>query len=146
MSFEDGPYVQAACFCNMVIEDKNGVLSLIRVIDTVTRTVRAPAPPEEMPTGQYQSTLVLMLKSGAALGRSTLKVIPRLPNGETRNPINVTVHFDGDEKGQNVVMDIEVPLEVEGLYWFDVYIDEEQLTSIPLRVKYNPIITETTSQ
>lgn len=146
MAFEEGPYIQAACFCDMVIEDKNGVLSLIRVIDRVTRTIRASSPPDEMPPGPYKTHLVLMLKSGSALGRSALKVVPRLPSGETRDPVNVTVHFEGEEKGQNVVMNMEIPLEMEGLYWFEVYIDEEKLTSIPLRVIYNPIVTGTASQ
>ncbi len=49
MSFEEGPYVQVAAFCDSIIEDKTGALSLIRIIDTLTHTERGPAPPPEMP-------------------------------------------------------------------------------------------------
>ncbi len=34
MSLETGPYIQAATFCENVIEDKTGVPSLIHLIDT----------------------------------------------------------------------------------------------------------------
>lgn len=33
MAFELGPYIQAATFCSEVIEGKDGVLSLIRLMD-----------------------------------------------------------------------------------------------------------------
>lgn len=38
---ETGPYLKAAAFCGDVIEDKDGVLSLIRVIDRLIVTAEA---------------------------------------------------------------------------------------------------------
>ena len=140
MAFEDGPFVQAACFCDMVIQDKAETLSLIRIIDTLTRTEGGPNPPEEMPPVLHTMKLVLMLKSGKARGRYNLRIVPELPSGETKDPIIVSVHFEGEEKGQNVVSDLRFPFTQEGLYWFHVYLDEDKLTAIPFRVKYSRIV------
>jgi hypothetical protein len=144
MAYENGPFIQTACFCEQVIEDKTGVLSLIRIVDTVTHTVGGPTPPTEMPQFVYNSKLVLTFKSGNARGRSDLKITPELPTGETKDPITLTLHFEGEEKGQNFILDLNFPFDYEGLYWFNVYIDDQKVTSIPIRVKYNRIVTRST--
>ncbi len=140
MAFTEGPYVQVACFCEQVIEDKTGVLSLIRIIDTVIHTQAGVTPPSEMPTFPYKSKLVLMFKSGRAQGRHELKLVPELPSGETESPATFTIHFEGEEKGQNIVIDFVFAFRFEGLYWFKVLIDEEQITALPVRVKYNRVV------
>ncbi len=139
MAFSGGPFIQAACFCDSVIEDKSGALSLIRIIDTITHTEATPSPPEEMPTFPFALKMVLMLKSGKARGRSNLMIVPELPTGATLNPVALTVHFDGEERGQNVITNMALNFEVEGLYWFNVYLDDDLFTAIPLRVKYNRV-------
>jgi hypothetical protein len=80
-----------------------------------------------------------MLKSGNARGRHNLKIVPELPSGETETPITVTVHFEGEEKGQNVTLPLAFTFKFEGLYWFNVYLDEQKMTALPFRVKYDRI-------
>ena len=145
MAFEDGPYVQTACFCDVIIEDKTGVISLIRIIDTLTHTATGANPPDDMPPVPYSLKLVLMLKSGNARGRSNLRIVPELPTGETKEPFVVTTYFEGEERGQNVIANISFVFEVEGLYWFNVYLDDQKLTAIPFRIKYNRIVATSTS-
>lgn len=98
MAFEGGPYLTAACLCDTIIEDKGGVLSLIRIIDILVHGEMGPNPPEELPPFNYPLKLVLMLKSGAARGRSNLQIKPELPTGESLAPIPLTAHFEGEEK------------------------------------------------
>ena len=141
MTFKDGPYIQAACFCDQVIEDKSGVLSLIRVIDTLTHSEVGPNPPSTMPGFPHKLTLVIMMKSGKARGRYDLRIVPEKPSGESDNPFEVTVHFEGEEKGHNVVANMGITFDLEGLYWFKVYLDEKPWTAIPLRVKYQRVTT-----
>lgn len=136
----DGPFIQAACFCETVIEDKSGVLSLIRIIDTLTHSEAGPTPPDDMPAFPYTFKLVLMLKSGEAKGRYNLKIEPELPNGATEKSILVTAYFEGEEKGQNVVADMAFVFKIEGLYWFSVFLEDKKLTAMPLRVKYNRVV------
>jgi hypothetical protein len=51
MVFERGPYVIAAAFCERALQERDGVLSLIRIIDKWTTAVTGPAPivPDRMP-------------------------------------------------------------------------------------------------
>src|SRR3972149_3620183 len=98
MSVKEGPFIQAACFCEMVIEDTTGVLSLIRIIDTLTHTAMGQEPPKDLHPFTHNLKLVLMLKAGKARGRFSLKIYPELPTGETKNPADVTIHLDGEEK------------------------------------------------
>ena len=141
MALESGPYIQAACLCDMVLEDKTGVLSLIRIVDVLTHVESGPNPPEEMPPFTHAMTLVVMLKSGSARGRAQVIVRPELPTGEMKEPLPVTVHFDGEERGQNLILRLNYQFTLEGLYWFNILLDDQKLTAIPLRVKYNRVIT-----
>ena len=104
MAFEHGPYLQTACLCDTVIEAKDGTLSLIRIIDTLMSAARGPNPPTDMPPAQHAFTLVVMLKSGSARGRYELVIVSELPTGETKEPLSFTVHFEGEERGHNLVV------------------------------------------
>lgn len=144
MPFEDGPYVQAACFCKTVLREQSGMYSLIQIIDTITQEARGPSPPEEMPSFPVTLQLVLLLKSGKARGRHELKVVPENPDGSTGNPFFHSVHFEGEERGQNLTVNLSYVFELEGLYWFFVYIGDEKLTAIPFRIRYKRMFTGAT--
>jgi hypothetical protein len=141
MNIEQGPFIQAATLCDQVIEEKSGVLSLIRVIDTVMHTEARPDAPTEMPPVTYPLKLVIMLKSGRARGRHEIKVFPEMPSGEVKEPFVQSVQMDGEERGANSVINLMFTGTMEGLYWFNVHFDDALLTRIPLRVKYNRVIT-----
>ena len=141
MQFEQGPYIQMAGLCDLVLEEKTGVLSLIRIIDTITHTEARPDAPAEMPPVTYPMKMVIMLKSGRARGRHELKIIPELPSGEVKSPLSRTVHMEGEERGVNTIINMVFTFTTEGLYWFNVYFDDSLLTRIPLRIKYNRIVT-----
>lgn len=129
-----GPYVQFAGFCDRVLTEGDGTLSLIRVIDQVT-LVAQPDAPDELPPGQITTTMVIMLKSGDALGRHNLHIRMQLPSGLYGPEQKLDVLFEGDHRGINVVVNMQLEA-IEGLYWFEVYIDNRRLTRMPLRVTY----------
>ncbi len=140
MGLENGPFVQAACFCDMAMEDKGGAVSLIRIVDTLTHVEGGLNPPEAMPPFTHPLWLAIMLKSGTARGRHELSIVPEQPSGETGTPIRLTVHLEGEEKGANVLAQTALQFTLEGLHWFNVYLDEDRLTRIPLRIRYNRVI------
>lgn len=144
MPFETGPYIQAASFCDQVIEDKTGVLSLIRVIDTLTHTEARPDAPEEMPPVIHHMKLVIMLKPGSAKGRQELRIVPESPSGETKEPIMMSVQMAGEERGANIIADVVFTFTMEGLYWFNVYLNDVLFTKIPFRMQYKRLITGVT--
>ena len=135
--FERGPYIQAALICEKVIEDKEGVLTLVRVIDRVTHSLIGPGAPEKMPPINYPLSLVVMLKSGPARGTYPLRVDLEHPNAERQPGAIFPVHLEGEERGQNLILNMTVLFKEPGLYWFDVYFEDNLLTRIPLRVLYS---------
>jgi len=142
MGFEQGPYIQMAGLCENVIEDKTGALSLIRIIDTITHTEARPDAPTEMPNVTYPMKMVVMLKSGRARGRHELKIIPELPSGELKPPLTRSIQMEGEERGVNNIINMLFTFTMEGLHWFDIYLDDSLLTRIPLRIKYNRVVTQ----
>ncbi len=136
MTMEGGPYVQVAAFCDQTIEDKQGSLSLIRLIDTLTHAERGPEAPREMPPVPYKLTLVVCVKAGRARGRGEVRVVPEMPSGEMKDPLLLTVHLEGDDRGQNLIFNINMTFTLEGLHWFNVYYDDALLTRVPFRVRY----------
>lgn len=146
MTSEQGPYIQMAGLCEQVIEDTTGALSLIRIIDTITHTEARPDAPVEMPPVTYPMKMVIMLKSGRARGRHELKMVPELPSGEVKPAFTRSVQMEGEERGFNNIVNMVFTFTMEGLYWFNVYLDDSLLTRIPLRIKYNRIVTQQSQQ
>ncbi len=141
MAFERGPYLTTATFCEQVLQETSGVLSLIRIVDRMIITASGPDAPEEMPPAQLNWTLVVTLKSGDAHGSHPVKIVPQLPSGETMSPTTLSVHFEGDNKGQNLISRINMPLQMPGIYWFQIYVDDQLLTKVPIEVIYSRIVT-----
>ncbi len=139
MSFERGPYLSVAAFCENVIEDKTGVLSLIRIVDKVVITGKGTQVPEDMPPGEIVWNLVLVLKGGDVRGSHPLRVQPVLPSGENVNPMTITVHLDGANRGPNVVIPMRLPVKMPGIYWTKIYFNDELMTQLPIEVVYSRI-------
>jgi hypothetical protein len=139
--FERGPYVQIAAFCERVLREADGVVSLIRVVDVIAHTEQGPTPPEEMPEFHFPLFLVITLKSGTARGRHDITIIPEQPSGETLPPITLSVNMEGEGKGINITSRIDLPYKMEGLYWFNVQFDRQLITRLPLEVRYSRMVT-----
>jgi hypothetical protein len=137
-----GPYVAGAFICEKTLQEADGVLSFIRVIDRVGVQVQG-APgfvPDHMPDGRLRVVFVVMLKSGDARGRIPVSVLIEQPDGATLEPRTVDVTFEGEDRGINLVLNIETEA-IEGLYWFTVTADGRELTRSPLRVIYQRMPT-----
>ncbi len=139
MTFETGPYLKMACFCERVLREVDGVVTMVRVIDRLTHTESKPDAPEEMPPVTYEMKLVIMLIPAKALGRHELKIERELPSGIKEKPIAVTVQMEGGNRGANIMMDTKMTFPLEGLYWFNVYLDNVLLTKMPFQVLYQRI-------
>ena len=144
MPFESGPYLSAAFLCEKVLTESDNVKSAIRIVDRVTHTVVRPDPPPTMEPFEHQLVLYLRFKSGSARGPMSLEVRFTKPSGESPTPLQQTINFEGeDDRGTDVVGNMNLKLDLAGLYWFDVYLDRERLTRIPLRIVYFPQIRQT---
>jgi len=134
---ESGPFVNAAFFCEKVIEDKEGVISAIRIVDRLTNTVVGPGALPEMPPMLMQLTLVVTLRSGSARGRSEVRITVERPSGFRADLASaLSVFLEGEDRGANLILNLGLTFTEEGLYWFDVYVDEALATRVPLRTIY----------
>lgn len=133
----DLPLLKAALICETVIERRDGVLSLINVVDQRTITARGQDLPPEMPPQEWEFHLALMFVSGIYVGKATLAVTVQSPDG-LRKPINSSeVYFSGEERGVNFIVQMKFTFKTEGLYWFEVYLNEQPITRVPVRILYN---------
>lgn len=134
-----GPYVAVATLCERVLEEKDGVLSLIRVVDrfNVETFGGATAPAEMLSRLVPQTTLALVLKSGGYRGTMKVTVRVRRPNGEyaAQPKIEAPAVFDGGEQGVAMILTMPLPVWESGLHWVDVEADGRLLTRVPLRVE-----------
>ncbi len=136
MAFETGPFLKAAVFCDTVIEGKDSVLSLIRVVDRLTTTAVGVGAPKDMPPVGQRLAAVLMLTSGKARGRNELKLTMESPNGDRKVVWEGTVHFEGEDRGHNFVLNLQPTFSLEGLYWFDLTVEDVLMTRMAYRVIY----------
>jgi hypothetical protein len=138
MGTEGGPWVQLACFCEKVIQDKEDVLTLVRVIDQINIQRIEPDPPKEMPPAAYPLFLVVALKPGSARGRSQIRLGFESPSGISSAGPEQAVLFEAEHRGVNLVWQLQMQLEQEGVQWVSVWCDDQLLTRMPLRVLYQP--------
>jgi len=141
LGFDTGPFVNLATFCEQVIEDKSGVLTIVRVVDQITVSVQGEDASAELPTGAgLNMTLAIALRPGQARGKHAVRVTFEHPNG-TRHPgPDVPVHFtQGPNNGANLILKVTIALTTTGLYWADVAVNGRLVTRVPLEVRYQVI-------
>lgn len=87
-TFETGPYLQAALFCERVLDEKDNVKSLIRLVDRLVVQATGPDVPDTMPEITRQVIAFLSFKSGEAVGTVPIKITLKRPSGMTDpNPV-----------------------------------------------------------
>jgi hypothetical protein len=137
----EGPYIAAAAICEHLIQDNRGVLSLIGIIDRVTITASGPKAPDKMPPTPVNVKLVVMLKSGGARGTHELALQVEAPDGSHGPKQCQTCHLEGEDRGFNWIVNTALTVNQEGLYWFEVLLDDRLITRIPLRLLYQRTTT-----
>ena len=127
-----GPFISMALICERVLQERDGVVSLIRVVDRFY--VHGTA--KEMPQSQITGTLMIGMKSGFQRGKMHVKVKLRTPSGKELPEQEFPVLFEGEDRGIGVIAPFNLGVDEEGLYWFDVFLEENLITRIPIRVVY----------
>lgn len=116
-----------------MLKEADGSVSLIRIFDRYS--VAAPTP--QSPQQPLPLNLVIMMRSGIFRGPATIKIKATSPSGTDLPTLEFPVHFEGDdERATLLAMNIGFTPPEQGLYWFDVVLDEKLVTRIPLRVVF----------
>ena len=137
MPIQGGPYLAAAFLCEKALREVDGVNSFIRIVDRWTVT----GPSEAMPTTAIQATLVVIFKSGIHRGNGQLTITPTSPSDVRMQSLTLPVLFEGDEdRGIAVIIPMAFPVQEPGLYWFNISLDGQSFSEIPLRVVYHRVV------
>lgn len=142
---ELGPYLNAAFICEKVLQERDGVMSAIRIIDRLTHTIPG-ANMDVMDPFPYQIALVVTFKSGEALGNYQISIRPTKPDNQKMGPASYTVNFESPpDRGVGICANMQIVFDVPGLWWFDIYLTElagqktvRRVTRIPMRIIYLP--------
>jgi hypothetical protein len=126
------PYVSLATFCEKVLQEKDGVLSAIRLVDTIN--VDEPSPAGKT----IELTALIGLRSGKAKGSYDLGFHLHPPTGPSAHLATPgQVQLNGEEHAVTFALQVRLTLLQEpGLYWLDLEVDRRVLTRIPLRINY----------
>ncbi len=139
----ESPYLSFAFFCERFLQEQDGVLSAIRMVDKLTlhRVEQQGALPQGMPIGAtpiQTINLLIGLKSGNYKGSGTVRVRGFTPSGKELTPKSddsgLRVELKGQNEGANVILVMALTFSEEGIYWFDVYFNDRLVTRAPLSV------------
>jgi len=141
-----GPFLQMAVFCEKVLQEKDNVLSAIRIVDRFTQSTSVEGAPDIMPPFTIGVSILIGFKSGDVKGKWELKLKPIAPSGQELPGFAGPIFFEGEERGANVVIQYGLTAKEEGIYWFDIMLNDKLLTRMPLRIIYEKtLVTSTTS-
>ena len=124
-----GPYVQIACVCQTALQEATGALSVIRITD---RVGVIGTTPQMQPQPLQNLALVIVLKSGALRETHQLRIIPTTPSGESLPRVEMSALFEGEDRGVALIMPVSLVATEEGLYWFEIYLEEQLVTRDPV--------------
>jgi hypothetical protein len=135
--FQDGPYLGAALICERIIEEKDGVKSLMRVVNRIIQQARGPEVPDKMPPIIATLALFLSIRTGKKSGKGEIRIVFSRPD-KTAGPEQIQrVNLDEPEsRSTDIMINMNLGLDQEGTYWFEIYFGEFLMTKIPLTVVY----------
>jgi len=133
--FQDGPHLLTAVVCERVLVEKDGVKTAVRMVDRFTRTIMSSAPGlDTIPPMTKQLTLLVRFKKGKSGSKHDLKLAMINPDGNSAGSLSNTIVFEGGaDRGVDMVLNLDVRFDQDGVYWIDLYLDEIRVTRIPMR-------------
>lgn len=127
------PLVQAACICETVVFDKDEAPSIIRIVDIFTIEALGNIP-AGVPFG-FPVIAFVRVKFQDNAPEGVLSIQPKRPDGSigTRQHMPVPA---GNHENVQFKTAFHVMNPQEGKYTFEVYWNDELLTTIPLKVVF----------
>lgn len=125
------PLLTAAFTCERVLHEVDGVLSAVRIVDSYTVTGASAAAPTLV-----RPWMVVIFKSGDARGTYTVSFAMRRVCGQMSalgGPI--PIELKGGAHGASLAIELVIEVEEEGVYWVDVLLDGERVTSMPITLR-----------
>jgi hypothetical protein len=132
------PQVAAAFLCERILQEKDNVVSAIRIVDTfmIRKPPESALTPQMIPV--VALTLMVSFKAVGAKGEYVLKLILHDASGKPlvsalQAEPSFPMKFSGErkEEGVNVFANFQLPAQTLGSFYFDVLVDGEVVTKVP---------------
>lgn len=128
------PLLLTAIFCERPLFEQDGVVSFIRIFDRIF-VPNIPHPTETA----IQLTLVLMFKGGGYKGKARVAILPRPPSNAERPRSEREIELpEQPNGGTNLIAILPFAPSEEGVYWFEIFVNDELVTRTPLDVQVLP--------
>lgn len=136
---KSGPFLAAAFCCEQTLEDKDGTISAIRIVDRFTITLPASVPanyPSKTHRLPVSFNALVSFKTGDSPGTHTVRCEMVSPSGKVNERAFVqTFAFLEQYTGSvNVRMPIAVGVKQGGLFKMNVYLDDRFMTQVPFEI------------
>jgi hypothetical protein len=135
------PWVMAAMFCQTTLEEKDNVLSAIRIVDRFT--IQHPADWDKKTPLTMIIHGLLGFKSGDVKGERKIRIFGISPKGKRKKVQELAVVFMGGDTGVNVRLNMGFGVRTPGVHWLEVYVDNWPATRMPLTVVLEPLASPT---
>lgn len=144
------PYVAFACMCEKVLQEQDGVLSAIRIVDSLhmrpvpqeNEAAKSGGPSAAKAGGTPIAgiNILIGLKSGDYRGTGKLILKAHSPDGQVMSGLKMEteVELKGGHQGGNVIINAGIPFTEDGVYWIDVIFENRVLTRMPIAVSVYP--------
>ncbi len=136
MNDSRGPYLLMAVLCQRADQDQYGSFNVINVLEQLVVGSDDPDAPVEFPGFRLEAQLVVSLASGERLGDGTITIEPTDPALNRLEAVSQDVRFSGEDHRVTIVSNVSLDVEHTGVYWFNILLDSEILSRVPLRIGY----------
>lgn len=123
----------------MTQEVPNGPITIVGLIDRVVVPVLHGTLSDRIAQSVISCHAVVILKTGSRPGNHRLRLTLTSPSGRALREFSLDITLPNEpDQGVNVVMPIQFTASEEGIYWFDVKLDNE---TIPLtRISFRRMV------
>jgi hypothetical protein len=134
-----GPFLAAAVFCEGILEDMQGMLSVQRIVDgmlvSIPSSVPADFPSKKNPI-QLVQNILLIFRSGDKPGKHKLKLDIESPAGKKSKALQQEVELTQPPNGGlNFKTKTNLHIYSSGVFWVDVRLDGKLVTRMPFDVQ-----------
>jgi len=129
------PSLKLGVICEWALQEKDRVLSLIRIVDQFTITITGKEPPDQLPQWILKLTIVMSWVGGLGTHEAAFNITS--PGGETQpSPKSWSFNLDSLNRGHNIIARLPVKTTKPGVYWIEFILNGKVKGRIPFRVLY----------
>jgi hypothetical protein len=136
---KSGPYLLSALICQQIVHEPDGQLSVIRITDGQIITNKSADAPVKMPKVEVKLNVLVTFVGDKVSGTHAVSLVPHMPSGKRLPASKSNLDFQGGHSKTYAQFVVGFPTQEEGLYWFDIYFDDELETRVPYTLAYTTL-------